>query len=118
MTHDPDIEGYLRNRAMREEDELVRMYLLEYIDLACDPDVEHVDRIPEFFMGCSPFMEKARRTAKVQASTDRLCQAWFGELCDYVHIDPTTPNTITVMLVESQREFEINVIDRTITKKD
>jgi hypothetical protein len=118
MTHDPEIESYLRNRANKEQDELIRMYLLEYIDLACDPDVEHVDRIPAYFMGCTPFMDKARRTAKVQAATDRLCQAWFGEEADYVHIDPKFPGQLTVMLVDSQREYEINVVDRTITKKD
>lgn len=116
---DNEIVAYLRNRAHKEEDELIRMYLLEYIDLSTDKGiVEHVERIPTFFMGCHTYMEKARRVAKVQAATDRLCQAWFGEAADYVHVDPSTPNTITVCLVESQREFDINVIDRTITKKD
>lgn len=115
---DNEIVGYLRNRANKIEDELVRMYATEYIDLSTDPDVAHVERIPEYFMGCTPYMDRVLRTARVQAATDRLCQAWFGEEADYVHIDPTTPNTITVCLVDSQREFEINVIDRTITKKD
>jgi hypothetical protein len=122
MTHDPEIESYLRNRANKIEDELERMYVNEYIDLACDPSGPApegiVDRIPEYFMGCTPFMDKARRVAKVQASTDRLCQAWFDEPADYVHLDPSTPNQILVMLADSQREFIINVTDRTITKKD
>lgn len=118
MAHDLEIESFLRNRANKEQDELVRMYLLEYIDLSTDPDVEHVERIPEYFMECTPYMDKARRTAKVQASADRLCQAWFGEAADYVHIDPNVPGQLTVMLVDSQREYEINVTDRTITKKD
>lgn len=116
---DNEIVDFLRYRANKEEDELIRMYLNEYIDLSSDKGiVEHVERIPEYFMGCAQYMEKARRVAKVQAATDRLCQSWFGEEADYVHVDPTTPNTITVCLVDSQRIFEINVTDRTITKKD
>lgn len=115
---DNDIVAYLRNRANKIEDELERMYVNEYIDLSTDPDVDHVERIPEYFMGCTPYMDIAKRTAKVQAATDRLCQVWFGEAADYVHIDPRDPNNITVMLVDSQREFVINVSERTIAKKD
>lgn len=115
---DNEIVSYLRNRANKIEDELHRMYVLQYIDLSTDPDVDHVERIPEYFMGCTPYMDRAKRTAAVQAATDRLCQAWFGEEADYVHIDPANPNQITVMLTDSQREFVISVADRTITKKD
>ena len=119
---DNEIVAYLRNRANKIEDELERMYVNEYIDLASDesgPAPEGiVEPLPEYFMGCTPFMDKARRVAKVQASTDRLCQAWFDEPADYVHLDPATPNQILVMLADSQREFVIDVNERTITKKD
>jgi len=115
---DNEIVAYLRNRAHKEGDELIRMYLLEYIDLSTDPDVDHVENIPTYFMGCGRYMDIAIRTARVQASADRLCQAWFGEEADYVHIDPAVPSQLTVMLVDSQREYVINVTDQTITKKD